>query len=83
MDSGVGIYAPDAEAYSVFSPLFDPVIETYHKGFSQTDKHPNCDFGDVNSLKNLDPEGAFVVSTRVRGGRSMAVSILGNLNTNM
>jgi len=72
LDSGVGIYAPDAEAYSVFSPLFDPVIETYHKGFSQTDKHPNCDFGDVNSLKNLDPEGAFVVSTRVRGGRSMA-----------
>jgi len=71
LDSGVGIYAPDAEAYSVFSPLFDPIIEDYHKGFAQDAKHPACDFGDVNSLKNLDPEGTYVVSTRVRGGRSM------------
>lgn len=26
LDSGIGLYAPDAEAYSVFAPLFDPVI---------------------------------------------------------
>merc|ERR1711890_133302 len=71
LDSGVGIYAPDAEAYSVFSPLFDPVIEEYHAGFKQDQKHPACDFGDVNSLKHLDPEGTYVVSTRVRGGRSL------------
>merc|ERR1711887_348878 len=71
LDSGVGIYAPDAEAYSVFAPLFDPVIEEYHAGFKQDQKHPNCDFGDVNSFKNLDPSGEYVVSTRVRGGRSM------------
>ena len=25
-DSGIGLYAPDAEAYSVFAALFDPVI---------------------------------------------------------
>merc|ERR1711970_940220 len=71
LDSGVGIYAPDAEAYSVFSPLFDPVIEEYHAGFKQDQKHPNCDFGDVNSFQNLDPSGDYVVSTRVRGGRSL------------
>jgi len=71
LDSGVGIYAPDAESYSVFSPLFDPVIEEYHAGFKQDQKHPNCDFGDVNSFQNLDPEGTYVVSTRVRGGRSL------------
>jgi arginine kinase len=71
LDSGVGIYAPDAEAYSVFAPLFDPVIEEYHAGFKQDQKHPNCDFGDVNSFKNLDPSGEYVVSTRVRGGRSL------------
>merc|ERR1711970_1041856 len=57
LDSGVGVYAPDAEAYSV--------------GFSQTDKHPNKDFGDVNTLVNVDPEGEYVISTRVRCGRSM------------
>lgn len=70
-DSGVGIYAPDAEAYSLFSDLFDPIIEDYHKGFKKTDKHPPRDFGDVDTFGNVDPTGEFVVSTRVRCGRSM------------
>ncbi|XP_019547605.3 arginine kinase 1 isoform X1 [Aedes albopictus] len=70
-DSGVGIYAPDAEAYSLFSDLFDPIIEDYHKGFKKTDKHPARDFGDVDTFGNVDPTGEFVVSTRVRCGRSM------------
>lgn len=70
-DSGVGIYAPDAESYSLFSDLFDPIIEDYHKGFKKTDKHPARDFGDVDSFGNVDPTGEFVVSTRVRCGRSM------------
>jgi len=71
LDSGVGLYAPDAEAYSLFAPLFDPVIEDYHVGFSQTDKHPAKDFGDTATLVDVDPEGKFVVSTRVRCGRSL------------
>lgn len=70
-DSGFGIYAPDAEAYSVFSEVFDPMIEDYHTGFKKTDKHPPKDFGDVDSFANLDPAGEFIVSTRVRCGRSM------------
>jgi len=71
LDSGFGIYAPDAEAYTVFSEIFDPMIEDYHTGFKKTDKHPACDFGDVNSFSNVDPTGEYVVSTRVRCGRSM------------
>lgn len=55
LDSGVGIYAPDAEAYILFADLFDPIIEDYHGGFKKTDKHPPKDFGDVDSLGNLDP----------------------------
>merc|ERR1711962_608901 len=70
-DSGIGIYAPDAEAYSLFAALFDPIIEEYHVGFGHEDKHPASDVGDVSSLVNLDPEGKYVVSTRVRCGRSM------------
>lgn len=27
LDSGVGVYAPDAEAYTLFKPLFDPIIK--------------------------------------------------------
>ncbi|XP_016905206.1 arginine kinase isoform X2 [Apis cerana] len=71
LDSGVGIYAPDAEAYTLFADLFDPIIEDYHGGFKKTDKHPPKDFGDVDSLGNLDPANEFIVSTRVRCGRSL------------
>lgn len=70
-DSGVGIYAPDAESYSVFADLFDPIIEDYHGGFKKTDKHPPKNWGDVDTFGNLDPTGEYVVSTRVRCGRSM------------
>lgn len=71
LDSGVGIYAPDAESYTLFADLFNPVIEDYHGGFKPTDKHPQSDFGDMNTLVNLDPNNEFVISTRVRCGRSL------------
>nr|CAI5869617.1 unnamed protein product [Callosobruchus analis] len=57
LDSGVGIYAPDAESYSVFSDLFDPIIEDYHAGFKKTDKHPPKNWGDVSVFGDLDPAG--------------------------
>lgn len=71
LDSGVGLYAPDAEAYTLFAPLFNTVIEDYHGGFKPTDKHPASDWGDINQLINVDPENKFVVSTRIRCGRSL------------
>lgn len=71
LDSGVGLYAPDAESYTVFENLFNPVIEEYHFGFKATDKHPASDFGSADSLCNLDPNSEFVISTRVRCGRSL------------
>lgn len=67
----MGIYAPDAEAYKVYADIFDPIIEDYHMGFKKSDKHPAKDFGDVNSLVNVDPSGEYVVSTRIRCGRSL------------
>ncbi|XP_015923976.1 arginine kinase Lit v 2 isoform X2 [Parasteatoda tepidariorum] len=71
LDSGVGVYAPDAESYTLFGDLFNPIIEEYHMGFGSSDKHPAKDFGDVNTLVNVDPKGEFVISTRVRCGRSL------------
>lgn len=71
LDSGVGVYAPDAEAYTLFGDLFNPIIEEYHVGFGPEDKHPPKDFGNVNNFVNLDPKGEFVISTRVRCGRSL------------
>lgn len=71
LDSGVGVYAPDAQSYSLFADLFDPIIDEYHGGFSKTARHPPKDFGDLNSYVNVDPENKYVISTRVRCGRSL------------
>lgn len=67
----MGIYAPDPEAYEVFKAIFNPIIQDYHLGFKKNDKHPPTDFGDVNAFTNVDPSGKYVISTRVRCGRSV------------
>ncbi|EKF30369.1 arginine kinase, putative [Trypanosoma cruzi marinkellei] len=71
LDSGIGVYAPDAESYTVFAALFDPIIEDYHKGFKPSDKQPPKDFGDLNTFIDVDPDKKYVISTRVRCGRSL------------
>ncbi|KAL3125771.1 hypothetical protein niasHT_004221 [Heterodera trifolii] len=71
--SGVGVYAPDAEAYTLFKPLIDPIIEASHDGFGPNSKQPATDFGERKTqlLTDLDPEGKFIESTRIRCGRSL------------
>ena len=71
LDSGIGVYAPDAASYKIFAPLFDAIIEDYH-GFKPDQKQPATDFGDLSVFKDLDPENKYIVSTRVRCGRSLA-----------
>jgi len=73
-DSGVGVYAPDAEAYTTFKELFDPIIEDYHGGFKPTDRQPATDLGEshVSELKDLDPDQKYIVSTHIQCGRSFA-----------
>ncbi|SEA74273.1 creatine kinase [Desulfuromusa kysingii] len=75
-DSQIGVYAGDAESYDLFSPLLDLVIEDYH-GFSKDDRH-RSDF-DLSrlSISNPDPDGEFIVSTRIRVGRNVADIPLG------
>ncbi|SPP85367.1 arginine kinase-like [Drosophila guanche] len=70
-DSAVGIVAPEPEAYKTFAEIFDPIIEDFHKGFKKTDKHPECCFGKCNDFANLDPDNKYILSTRVRCGRSV------------
>lgn len=69
-DSGVGLYAGDEECYEVFAPLFDKVIETYHGGYKSTDKHVS-DMDASKLVGNSDPEGKYVLSTRIRVGRNV------------
>lgn len=70
-DSGIGLYAPDAESYTLFADLFDPVIDQYHGGFGPSERHPGIDFGSADSLGDLNEWGDYVVSTRVRCARSI------------
>ncbi len=76
IDSGIGVYAGDAESYTLFAPLFDPIIEDYH-GFSKEDKHKsNLNPKDLDA-PNPDPEGKYIISTRIRVGRNVANLPLG------
>ncbi len=76
IDSGIGVYAGDEESYMLFGGLFDPIIEEYH-GFSKDDKHKsNLNPDDLNA-PNPDPDGKFIVSTRIRVGRNIADLPLG------
>ncbi|XP_049818974.1 arginine kinase isoform X3 [Aethina tumida] len=72
LDSGIGVYAADVEAYTVFAELFNPIIEEYHLNFTKTDTQPPVNFGNPNCMGDLDPKGQYIVSTRVRCGRSLA-----------
>jgi len=73
LDSGVGVYAPDAEAYTLFAPLFNPIIEDYHNGFGPNQKQPQIDLGEgkTHLFPDLDPENKYINSTRIRCGRSL------------
>ncbi|VDP00964.1 unnamed protein product [Heligmosomoides polygyrus] len=67
LDAGVGVYAPDAESYKTFAPLFDKIIEDYH-GFGPNQKQPPEDLGEgkIHEFPPLDPKGKYIKSTRIR-----------------
>ncbi|XP_048585072.1 arginine kinase isoform X3 [Nematostella vectensis] len=71
LDSGTGIYAGDEESYKLFAPLFDKIIEDYHAPYKLEQKHTS----DMNPEKveapDLDPEGSFIRSTRIRVARNL------------
>lgn len=75
-DSRIGVYAGDEESYTTFAALFDPIIKDYH-AFSQQDMHiSNLNSNDLN-VDNPDPNGDYILSTRIRVGRNLAGLPLG------
>lgn len=53
--------------------MFDPIIQEYHNGFGPDQKQPATDLGEgkTHLFTDLDPEGKFINSTRIRCGRSL------------
>ncbi len=71
LDSNIGVYAGDEESYLIFADLFDKVIERYHS-YGKNDIHKsNLNASDLHT-PNPDPDGDFIVSTRIRVGRNLA-----------
>ena len=75
-DSGVGVYAGDAESYSLFAPLFDPIICAYH-GLDTGSNHPRDLSASHFEISNPDPTAKYILSTRIRVGRNLAEMPLG------
>ncbi|PTL75256.1 phosphagen kinase [Vitiosangium sp. GDMCC 1.1324] len=69
-DSSIGIYAGDSDSYAMFSRVFDPVIRE-HSRYDMRG-HPSDFSLEGLPTENLDPEGKFIVSTRIRVGRNLA-----------
>ena len=68
-DSHIGIYAGDAPSYSLFAPIFDPIIHAYHAAKEPFEHSPGL---DQIRLAPLDPDKAFILSTRVRVARNLS-----------
>ena len=72
-DSAVGIYAGCADAYQIFSGIFNPVTADYHSfdpAFNLENVH-RSDLSPVLDLKDPDPEGRYIISTRIRAARNI------------
>lgn len=67
-DSAIGIYAGDAQSYTTFSLVFDPIISEYH-GLAKSSL-PSPDM-KLLSLPALDLEGNYIKSTRIRIARNL------------
>lgn len=74
LDVEIGVRATDPDAYVTFGELFQKVIKDYHKipMDAKICHHSPC-FGSKDDLKikDLDPSGKYVISTRVRVGRNL------------
>ncbi|XP_068814778.1 creatine kinase U-type, mitochondrial isoform X2 [Struthio camelus] len=66
----VGMVAGDEETYEVFAELFDPVIRERHNGYDPRTMKHSTDL-DASKLKSGQFDERYVLSSRVRTGRSI------------
>eukprot|EP00756_Hemistasia_phaeocysticola_P027245 Hpha_TRINITY_DN16106_c1_g1::TRINITY_DN16106_c1_g1_i2::g.4071::m.4071/K00933/E2.7.3.2; creatine kinase len=67
----VGATAGDEESYTVFKDLFDPLIDMRHGGYGPDAKQPTNLKLDELSATDTDPYNKYVLTSRVRTGRSV------------
>ena len=67
----VGMTACDEESYETFKELFDPLIDARHGGYGPDAKQPTNLKLDELSSTDTDPYNKYVLTSRVRTGRSV------------
>lgn len=70
VESTVGVYAADEDAYDKFAEFFNLIIKDYHE-FESPSKHPALSWGDPTTFTNIDPNSEYITSTRIRCIRSV------------
>lgn len=76
LDSGVGIYAGDADSYHQFAAIMNPIIEDYHQ--VTLDKPQQQNFDDSGKDWQMpDDSDDYVLSTRIRTARNLAAMPFG------
>lgn len=68
--AAIGLFATDADCYSKFSGLFNPIIEEYHGACGDT-AQAACDWGDPTQLGFLDPNGVTIEWIKIVSRRSI------------
>lgn len=67
----VGLVAGDEESYETFKELFEPVTSARHGGWAEDAKQPtNMEWNSISNT-DIDPDCKYVLTTRVRTGRSI------------
>jgi creatine kinase len=67
-----GIVAGDEESFALFKDIFDPIISDRHNGYDAESKQPtNLDIEQL-SKTDIDPWNKYVLTSRVRTGRSIS-----------
>jgi len=81
-NSFMGCHAGDLESYTDFAPLFNGVVEKYHKGFNmETMKHvTDMDVSKISS-KLEDHAQKRIISTRIRCARNLSFFPLNTCGT--
>lgn len=70
-DSAIGVYAGDAESVECFGLLFAPVIQALHAGSPVPGAVDHGLQAIGQAFPNLDPQGTYIRSTRIRLARNL------------
>lgn len=80
LDSGIGIYAGDAESYQTFAAVMMPIIEDYHQ--VKLNQAQQQDFDASGKHWDMpDDSDEYILSTRIRTARNLAATPFGGALT--